>query len=502
MYKSFKNILIAALSVAMLVGSTITALAVGSENGPGVPAGSEASAASGPDANSGPGVSGNPDETSGPGISGGTAAVVTDTTADNAAETPADTVSIPLAALAPDVRQMIAATQLTVTVMRPEFVWTPASYVTTSGTSIIAETGFLSLSVDHTSLPGDVMFRTYTSAGGWTSWCMNGTQSPWNAGILVEAVQIRLKGVLNDYYDVSYAATLSDGTTCGWSYNGATNGTMNVGKYIIALQVYLSPKGAYDTNGTDNQVVCPAGYDGIQFSGGFPTYVNGSGQPFTGWAFHGNDQYYFVNNMAVTGWQYLDGYKYYFDESGKLVEDLEPIIGATGPFLIKVNKQMNCTTVYVADGANGFIIPLKSFLCSTGSDTPIGTFHSPEKIRWNLMIHDVYCQYLTRLNAGYHILLHSGVYNARNPFSLQPQTYNFMGIARSAGCIRFIAKDCKWIYDNCPIGTTIQVYNSPVPGPYERPCIPQVISSSQTWDPTDVEALAILEAQQAALAAQ
>lgn len=67
-----------------------------------------------------------------------------------------------------------------------------------------------------------------------------------------------------------------------------------------------------------------------------------------------------------------------------MVEDLEPIIGANGPFLIRINKQMNCMTIFVQDGANGYIIPLKSFLTSTGEDTPVGTFHTPEKYRWRL----------------------------------------------------------------------------------------------------------------------
>lgn len=396
-----------------------------------------------------------------------------------------------------DVRERVAAASVTVTLLQPDQTWTNVIYANTAGASVSAPAGFMSMCVYHTSLPGDVMYRTYTSAAGWSRWVMNGEHSPWNQGVLVEAVQIRLKGVMNNYFDISYAATLNDGTTCSWSYNGHTNGTMGVGKYITGLQVTLSLKGSYNTNGGTGQVVSATSYDGIQFGGGLPTFVNGTGQAYTGWAWNGNDQYYFVNNTAVTGWQYIDGYKYYFDEGGKLVTDLEPIIGANGPYLIKINKQMNCTTVYVEDGSNGYIIPLKSFLCSTGEDTPIGTFHSPEKLRWQVMVHDVYCQYLTRLGAGLHILLHSPVYSARDPFALQTDTYNYLGVARSAGCIRFMVGDCKWIYDHCPVGTTIQVYNSSIPGPYERPCVPILISLSQTWDPTDAEAAAAANAKTA-----
>lgn len=390
-----------------------------------------------------------------------------------------------------DVAQTIREHRITVRLMKSDLVWSDICYIYANGSATIdTPQGFLSMSLFSEKLPGDILYRTYTSTGGWTNWTMNGAHSPFTFGVLAEAVQIRLTGVANDYYDVSYAAALSDGTTCGWSYNGHTNGAMGTGAYIIGLTVYLTEKGAYDTNGTANQVSCAAGYDGIRFGEGLPTYLNGTGAAYTGWAWYGNDRYYFVDNNAVSGWQYIDGYKYYFDEGGKLVTDLEPIIGLSSPLMIKINKQANCTTIYAQDGANGFIIPIKSFLCSTGYDTPEGTHHSPEKYRWRPMIHDVYCQYLTRLNSGLHILLHSDIYTAPNMNSLTAETYNYMGILNSSGCIRFVTKDAKWIYDNCPIGTTIQVYNSSIPGPYDRPCVEYYISQRQTWDPTDPDAVA------------
>ena len=69
-------------------------------------------------------------------------------------------------------------------------------------------------------------------------------------------------------------------------------------------------------------------------------------------------QYYFKDSYPVTGWQYIDGYKYYFGEDGRLVTDVEALLPAGGPYLLKINKEMNCLTVYAQDGGNGFIIPL------------------------------------------------------------------------------------------------------------------------------------------------
>ena len=142
-------------------------------------------------------------------------------------------------------------------------------------------------------------------------------------------------------------------------------------------------------------------------------------------------------------------------------------------------------TIYAQDGGNDYIIPVKSFLTSVGDDTPVGTFKTPEKYRWRLMIHDVYTQYATRLGAGLPILIHSIIYDAANPMTVWASTYNNMGIARSAGCIRLVSGDAKWVYDHCALGTTVQVYNSSVAGPFERPTIAYEIPFEQTWDPTD-----------------
>ena len=62
---------------------------------------------------------------------------------------------------------------------------------------------------------------------------------------------------------------------------------------------------------------------------------------------------------------------------------------------------------------------------------------------------------------------------------------NYLGIAESAGCVRLLSGDAKWVYDNCALGTTVTIYNSPKPGPYDRPAIEWVIPGDQHWDPTD-----------------
>lgn len=332
---------------------------------------------------------------------------------------------------------------------------------------------------------GDLLYRAYTTSGGWTDWAMNGQQTGLPAGWpAIEAIQFRFAGAVADQYDIYYTASISNGSYTSWAKNGTTCGTMNTGNYLTGFRLAFYEKGTAPAMDFSNPVFAPH-YDGIQYIDGVMRYIHADGSNFTGWGWIGEDRYYFSDSYPVTGWQYIDGYKYYFGEDGKLWTDVESLIGTAGPFQIKINKEMNCLTVYAQDGGNGYIIPVKSFLVSTGDDTPEGTFRTPEKYRWRLMINDVWTQYATRLGAGLPILMHSIIYDAPDPYTVWASTYNNLGIARSAGCIRLTTADSKWIYDHCAVGTTVIVYNDPVPGPFERPTIAAEIPFEQRWDPTD-----------------
>jgi hypothetical protein len=345
---------------------------------------------------------------------------------------------------------------------------------------------FSSISTFLENIFGNVLYRAYNSSTGWTGWALNGQQTFFdgNAWHPVEAIQYRFAGPVNDQYDIYYSALLSDGTQTGWGKNGETVGTMNTGLYLTGFRLAYFAKNTASDLDTSNTLKS-AHADGIQYVDGQMRYIHGNGDSYTGWGWLGSDRYYFKDSVPVTGWQYIDGLKYYFGEDGKMWSDVESLLGSDGPYLIKINKEMNCMTIYAQDGGNGYIIPVKSFLTSVGDDTPVGTFKTPEKYRWRLMIHDVYTQYATRLGAGLPILIHSIIYDAANPMTVWASTYNNMGIARSAGCIRLVSGDAKWVYDHCALGTTVQVYNSSVAGPFERPTIAAEIPFEQTWDPSD-----------------
>ena len=99
------------------------------------------------------------------------------------------------------------------------------------------------------------------------------------------------------------------------------------------------------------------------------------------------------------------------------------------------------------------------------------------------MYGDVYTQYAMRLKDGF--MVHSVIFNKQNPYTLDTITYNNLGIGRSHGCTRLKTGEVKWIYDNCPVGTTVQIYDSPINGPFEPPVLDALIPANMTFDPTD-----------------
>ncbi|MDO5521571.1 MAG: L,D-transpeptidase family protein [bacterium] len=151
------------------------------------------------------------------------------------------------------------------------------------------------------------------------------------------------------------------------------------------------------------------------------------------------------------------------------------------PYMIKVNKKMNTVTVYKQDSKGKYTKPVKAMVCSTGADTPLGTFRTPVKYRWKILSHSVWGQYSTRITGS--ILFHSVWYYEKDPSTLSIKQYNRLGTQASAGCVRLTTADAKWIYDNCPVGTTVTIYNSSNPGPLGKPSAIKV--NTYSWDPSD-----------------
>lgn len=154
------------------------------------------------------------------------------------------------------------------------------------------------------------------------------------------------------------------------------------------------------------------------------------------------------------------------------------------PYYIKINRKQNVVMIYsLKDGEYSQLE--KVFTCSTGTATPVGTFTTTDKYTWRALFGGVYGQYATRITGS--ILFHSVPYTAQRKDTLEYDEYNKLGTEASLGCIRLRVIDAKWIYDNCPSGTTVTIYDSDSLDGIEKPDISLIDTNSPNrgWDPTD-----------------
>ena len=161
-------------------------------------------------------------------------------------------------------------------------------------------------------------------------------------------------------------------------------------------------------------------------------------------------------------------------------------VDAEFPYYIRINRALNTVTVYAMDLDGEYSIPYKAMVCSTGDATPLGSYNTTANYRWCALIGNVYGQYATRIVDS--ILFHSVPYYSQSPDDLESEEYNKLGTAASLGCVRLCVRDTKWIYDNCPIGTTVEFYDDyDNPGPLGKPepITIDLNSPNKGWDPTD-----------------
>lgn len=173
------------------------------------------------------------------------------------------------------------------------------------------------------------------------------------------------------------------------------------------------------------------------------------------------------------------------NESTEIAEETEQ--EEEFPYYVKINRQQNVITVYEKDENGEYTVPVRAILCSTGlyNATPKGVFHLSNKYIWRELNGGVYGQYASRITGG--VLFHSVPYASKNKSTLYWDKYNKLGQQASMGCVRLTVEDAKWIYDNCPSGTAVEVYDSEDPGPLGKPETMKLDkdNANRGWDPTD-----------------
>lgn len=154
-------------------------------------------------------------------------------------------------------------------------------------------------------------------------------------------------------------------------------------------------------------------------------------------------------------------------------------------YRIVVYKGSQSVVVYRRDKDGKYTKEDQIFTCSTGIDTsptPSGSYKIGYRVAWCKLVGDVYGQYSCFI--ARHYLFHSVPYLKQNVSTLDNAEYDKLGQPASHGCIRMCVRDCKWIYDNCPYGTPVEITDesgpegSGVPARRDDPAY-------DGWDPSD-----------------
>ena len=132
------------------------------------------------------------------------------------------------------------------------------------------------------------------------------------------------------------------------------------------------------------------------------------------------------------------------------------------PYLLKVSTKDQRVYAYSWSEKTGAYTNLaRTMICSTGlasTPTPKGSHTAVGPVvRWGYFPkYDVWAQYLYRISGPY--LFHSVLYDEADESTVKWGSVNKLGSPASHGCIRLKVEDAKWIYNNCPAGTTVTVY--------------------------------------------
>jgi hypothetical protein len=128
-------------------------------------------------------------------------------------------------------------------------------------------------------------------------------------------------------------------------------------------------------------------------------------------------------------------------------------------YLIDIDLVNQVITVYDNSfyGKGGIVL---QGLCTTGNQenrTGAGTFKVGDlKERFGYFVaFGQYAQYWTQVVRG--IYIHSVMYNSRKLNSMSSSAYRNLGKAVSHGCIRVLPHIARWIFYNCPPGTTVSI---------------------------------------------
>lgn len=134
------------------------------------------------------------------------------------------------------------------------------------------------------------------------------------------------------------------------------------------------------------------------------------------------------------------------------------------PYYLYVEKGSFTLTIYEKDEQGEYTKVLAAYrIAHGGNKTPAGTYTlggEKARERWHDFPDGGTVQYATRYEGRLYI--HSPLYATSDPTQMWPKYYNGekgIGLESTGGCLRMVTEAAKFIYENCPEGTTLKIVN-------------------------------------------
>ena len=158
------------------------------------------------------------------------------------------------------------------------------------------------------------------------------------------------------------------------------------------------------------------------------------------------------------------------------------------PYYLYVEKGSFTLTIYERASDGTYSKVYKTYrIAHGGNKTPAGSFTlSGDRERWHEFPDGGFVQFATRYHKRLYI--HSPLYGEENNGYMWPKYYDGeLGIGKEStgGCLRMVTEAARFIYENCPEGTVLEIVNGAPKGTTSDE-VP--IRNGERYDPTDVEA--------------
>jgi len=156
---------------------------------------------------------------------------------------------------------------------------------------------------------------------------------------------------------------------------------------------------------------------------------------------------------------------------------------STRPYYLEVDRANQVVRVYERGEDNSYTKLIKRMICSTGVSGCEGLDNGLYMMSGSRMVWmDGVAIYATRIKDCY--LFHSVTYTRRSMDALNKTAYAKLGSRASAGCIRLLSGDAKWIYDNVPSHCFTYIMQG-VRDVSEYGAVTKPPLKSGKWDPTN-----------------